>query len=100
LTELTTLLGGKVGGVFQKYKAGAGSDLPVEEFFDQPTQERLKRYGVIQAPPAADTTAPPTTNGGGAPAKAIPTGKVPAYDKTGAVVGYADDKKGTNYHAF
>ncbi len=32
--------------------------------------------------------------------KAIPTGKVPAFDPSGNVVGYADDKKGTNYHAF
>jgi hypothetical protein len=32
-------------------------------------------------------------------AKAIPTGKIPAY-LNGQVVGYADDKKGTNYHAF
>jgi len=47
LQEMAKLVGGKVAGIFQKYKAGAGNDIPVEDFFDAPTQTRLRRYGVV-----------------------------------------------------
>jgi hypothetical protein len=37
---------------------------------------------------------------GQANANVVPAHKVPAHDAQGKVVGYADDNKGTNYHAF
>ena len=47
LSELTTLLGGKIKGKFQKYKTGTnGQDLPVTEFFNDETQQRLKDIGI------------------------------------------------------
>jgi hypothetical protein len=97
LHELLHLTGGKVGALFQKYKTGAGQELPVEQFFDQPTQQLLRRYGAAPQQPGQPQQ-PQQQQPQGA-AKAIPSGKVPAF-KDGNVVGYADDKKGTNYHAF
>jgi hypothetical protein len=97
LSETVNLMGGRVHGLVQKYKNATGQELKPEEFFDQPTQNRLQKYGIVGQPPAA--AAAPT--GGGAPAGAhiVPGGKTPAY-KNGQLIGYADDNKGTNYHAF
>jgi hypothetical protein len=79
LAETTELLGGKVRGVFQKYKTGTGQDLPVEKYFDQPTQERLTRFGVT--PTAAQPAAQPAA----APAAAQPGAATqpPAYPVLG-----------------
>jgi hypothetical protein len=46
LDELTTLLSGKIKGKFQKYKTGTGQDMPVTEFFNDETQQRLKDIGI------------------------------------------------------
>lgn len=46
INETANLVGGKVQGLFQKYKTATGQDLPVSQFFDQPTQQRLQRFGV------------------------------------------------------
>ena len=53
LREVLQLTGGKTRQIFQKYKTGAGQDLPVQEFFDQPTQQLLQRYGVAPKQPGA-----------------------------------------------
>ena len=55
LKEMTNLLAGRVAAGFQKYKTGAKQDLPVNEFFDQPTQQRLQRYGMTQQAPDTHT---------------------------------------------
>jgi hypothetical protein len=62
LGELTNLMGGKVSAVFQKYKTATGQELPVQDFFDKPTQQRLQKAGIVQAPAAT----------AGAPAAAAP----------------------------
>jgi hypothetical protein len=62
LGELTNLMGGKVSAVFQKYKTATGQELPVQDFFDKPTQQRLQKAGIVQAPAAT----------AGAPAVAAP----------------------------
>jgi hypothetical protein len=49
IDELTNLMSGKVSGVFQKYKNATGEDLPVDKFFDLPTQQRLQRFGIGSA---------------------------------------------------
>jgi hypothetical protein len=48
IDELTNLMGGKVQGLFQKYKTATDQDLPVNEFFDPKTQGRLAKYGIVQ----------------------------------------------------
>jgi hypothetical protein len=58
LKEVLDLTGGKVGAIVQKYRAGAGQELPAHEFFDQPTQNLLKRFNIIN--PAAGPTPTPT----------------------------------------
>lgn len=84
LAEKANLLGGKVRASFQKYRAGAGKDLPVGEFFDPDTQSRLTRYGLT-------TGAAP----GAAPAAAAPAAapKEPPAP-TGATITYHDQKDG------
>lgn len=53
------------------------------------------------AAPGADTSQAARQPGAAPAANAVPAGKVPAYDdKSGKLVGFADDKQGTNYHAF
>jgi hypothetical protein len=59
LKETTDLLGGRVNAIFNKYRVGAGQELPVQEFFDKPTQDRLTRYGIVQAPAAPAAAATP-----------------------------------------
>lgn len=63
LHEVLRLTSGKVGGLVQKYKTGAQQELPVQEFFDQPTQDLLTRYGIVKAPggggPSSVVTNPP-----------------------------------------
>lgn len=54
LKETLKLVGGKVGGMFQKYKTGTGQDLPVDKFFDKDTQNRLQRLGVVQSQQGGD----------------------------------------------
>ena len=105
IQELTTLLGGRVESIFQKYRAGAGSDIPIQEFFDAPTQARLQRYKVI-GPQSSSGTAAPAAPAAVTPAAApapatgvVPPGKF-GVRVNGKVVGYADDAKGTNYNAF
>ena len=93
LREKASLLGGKVRASFQQYRAATGQDLPVQEFFDPDTRARLTRYALAAPAPAPAPAAPAPA------AKAIPPGKTPAY-LNGQVIGYADDNKGTNYHAF
>jgi hypothetical protein len=53
LNETLKLMGGKVEGLMQKYKTGAGQDLPIEQYFDKPTQQRMQKLGIGgQAPQA------------------------------------------------
>jgi hypothetical protein len=112
LHETMDLLGGKSRAVFQKYKTATGQDLPLDEFFDQDTQKRLLRYGIVApgaapgapgaapgapgAAPGAAAAAPPR-NAAVTPPKPAPTlsqvpaGAQPGYDKkTGALLGYQD----------
>jgi hypothetical protein len=49
IDELTNLMAGKVSGVFQKYKNATGEDMPVDKFFDAPTQQRLQRFGIASS---------------------------------------------------
>ncbi len=51
---------------------------------------RLRQYGINAASPSDVRHS----------LDEIPQGKVPAFDKQGNIVGFADDKKGTNYHAY
>jgi hypothetical protein len=66
IDELKNLMAGKVQGVLQKYKTATGQDMPVSTFFDGNTVNRLKRFGVIEAPGAQITstgsTAPAATH--------------------------------------
>ncbi len=64
--ETINLLGGRVASAFQRYKTATNQDLPVEQFFDAPTQARLKRYsipqpagGPVPTPPTLDQSNPP-----------------------------------------
>ena len=64
LTEDLNLLGGKIQGLVQKYKTATGRDLNPHEFFNDQTQARLQRFGILPgaaggAAPAAAAT--PTT---------------------------------------
>jgi hypothetical protein len=89
LDETMKLLSGKVGGVFQKYKTGTGQDLPVDQYFDAPTQKRLQRFGMVQAStPAASASGAQTVtmrapNGQTQPVSAD---QVEHYKSLGAVV--------------
>lgn len=68
LNEVLDLTSGKVGAIVQKYRNGAGQELPAHEFFDQPTQNLLKRFNIIN--PAAEPTAPTAAPAAAAPASA------------------------------
>jgi len=83
LDETVRLLGGKVQSTFQKYKTGAGHDIPVQEFFDANSQARLQRYGLA---PAGAFDQP-----GAAPAAAPQGAWTPQY-KEGDVVPSQDGK--------
>jgi hypothetical protein len=48
VNETMDLLGGKARAVFQKYKIATGQDLPIKEFFDPKTQQRLTKYRVLE----------------------------------------------------
>jgi hypothetical protein len=61
INEATKLMGGRVAAMFQKYRAGAGEDIPLTTYFDPETQGRLQRYGMT-----------PATGGGGAGAAQLP----------------------------
>jgi hypothetical protein len=56
----------------------------------------MNLYGTLDGPDRKFDV----SQGQGQPQTQVPTGKFPATDKQGKIVGYADDKKGTNYHAF
>lgn len=92
IKETVNLLGGRINAGFNKYRVGAGQDIPVQEFFDQPTQQRLQRYGITQQPPAGSTANTQTTNPAAntTPAKnVVPAGATPGRDPaTGKVIGY------------
>jgi hypothetical protein len=47
LNETMNLLGGKARQMFQKYKASTGQDLPINDFFDAKSQQRLTKYGIV-----------------------------------------------------
>ena len=85
LHEVLRLTSGKVGALVHKYRVGAGQDLPVHEFFDQPTQDLLTRYKIIGQPaPTGGGTPPPTGN-----TRQIPQGAVAGRDpQTGQIIGY------------
>ena len=59
LNETMQLLGGKVEGIQQKYRVGAGQDIPLD-IYDKPTQERMRRFGIGGQTPSTGTQAPPT----------------------------------------
>jgi hypothetical protein len=61
LNETMDLLGGKARQVFQKYKTSTGQDLPVKDFFDAKSQQRLTKYGVIEG--NAGSSAAPASGG-------------------------------------
>jgi hypothetical protein len=97
LNEVLELTSGKVGALVQKYRTGAGQELPVHEFFNQPTQNLLKRFNIINpdaGPPAnTQTNTPPPNNAppaNTAPTKnVVPAGATPGRDPaTGKVIGY------------
>ena len=48
LDETMDLLGGRVRSMFQKYQNATGQNLPVNEFFDQKSQQRLQKYGLLE----------------------------------------------------
>jgi hypothetical protein len=54
LNETMDLLGGKARGVFQKYKTATGQDLPVNEFFDSKSQQRLSKYKIVDGGGSSD----------------------------------------------
>jgi hypothetical protein len=91
LNEVLDLTSGKVGGIVQKYRAGAGQELPVHEFFDKPTQELLKRFNIIN-PDAGPTTNTPTPTP--APnATAAPAGATNEVYVGGKLVGHTVGNK-------
>jgi hypothetical protein len=59
LNETMDLLGGKARQVFQKYKTATGQELPVNEFFDSKSQQRLSKYKIIEG----GGSAAPATSG-------------------------------------
>jgi hypothetical protein len=67
LSETVKLMGGRVHGLVQKYQTATGQQLNPKEFFDQATQDRLQKYGIVSAQPAAGGGAPPPAGGGAAP---------------------------------
>ena len=48
LKETMDLLGGKTRALFQKYQNSTGQALPVNEFFDAKSQQRLQKYGLLE----------------------------------------------------
>jgi hypothetical protein len=98
LDELGRLINGKVEGIAQKFKTGTGMDIP-RSFFDKPTQQRMRQFGIgaddaapaLVAPPAG-TPAPQPTAGGqtltlpaaGAPAAPQPAAAPPPAKLAGA----------------
>lgn len=58
LNELAKDSADRIRAGFQKYKAATGQDLPINEFFDAPTQAKLSKLGIIQggAQPAQSGT--------------------------------------------
>lgn len=76
LNETIDLLGGKTRAMFQKYKNATGQDLPVNEFFDAKSQQRLAKYNLIDS--AGGEGGSTGNKAGGAPAGA--TMKVPGSD--------------------
>jgi hypothetical protein len=84
ITEFRELLKGKL----QSYREQWNSSMPAGVVSPLSTLENLE----------TESDRPPVANQGQGQ-KAIPAGKFPAT-LNGQVVGYADDNKGTNYHAF
>jgi hypothetical protein len=62
LNETLKLMGGKVEGLMQKYKTGAGQDLPIEQYFDKPTQQRMQKLGIGGQAPQASGPPPGATH--------------------------------------
>ncbi len=48
LQETMGLLGGRTRALFQKYQNSTGQALPVNEFFDSKSQQRLQKYGLLE----------------------------------------------------
>lgn len=94
LSELKELMGGKLEGVFQKYKNGTGMSIPAS-MFDAPTQARLKAQG-LSAGIDFSNGAPATAAPGGAPRPAaapplkLPAGSVSVTDPAGGVHYFAN----------
>lgn len=68
LKESLVLLGGRVHAVGQKYKAGAGRPMSMDEFFDPDTQARLARIEGMQPQGGQPNNPPPPTQNPGVPA--------------------------------
>jgi len=77
ISETLELLGGRVRAGFQKYKTGAQQELPVEQYFDQPTQARLNRYGITQQQPGGGGAGAGQGAGAGGPATPPPINLIP-----------------------
>jgi hypothetical protein len=76
LNETMQLLGGKVEGIQQKYRAGTGQDIPLE-IYDKPTQDRMRRFGIggLQGTAAGSAPAAP----GVTPAKTVTSDQLQRY---------------------
>lgn len=53
LAETQQLLGGKIEGIQNKYRVGTGQEIPVDEFYDKPTVDRMRRYRIGNVPAQA-----------------------------------------------
>lgn len=63
LNELAKLSQSRIQAGMQKYKTATGQDLPLDEFFDKPTQQNLQKIGVIQGGAAAPSATPAQSGG-------------------------------------
>jgi hypothetical protein len=97
LRETVNLMGGRVRSLVQKYKTATGQEMNPQEYFDPATQQRVQKYALMnQQPTAAQPTQPTAAQ---PQQNVVPAGKH-SVRVNNQVVGYADDAKGTNYHAF
>ncbi len=63
LKETMDLLGGKTRALFQKYQNSTGQALPVNEFFDAKSQQRLQKYGLLEDGATSGGAAPQAASG-------------------------------------
>jgi len=103
LKQLATSANIRMSNIDQKFyrnfKTSYEDQMKTSMYSDE-SKAALSRMGLRPADPAGKkpTTQQPTQQ---KPTRdMVPAGKVPAWDKDGNLIGYADDAKGTNYHKF